>query len=110
MEPAKRIRLLKKHLQKGSKNILTKAELSRHSTIWVIMMFKTKARPAGSPDRKAMAIAGNDPESMSQTAKIVDDFGFDPVVIGRPANGLMLEPGGELFGASETKANSKSFN
>ena len=35
--------------------------------------------------------------------KIVDDFGFDPVVIGRPANGLMLEPGGELFGASETK-------
>ena len=28
MEPAKRIRLLKKYLQKGSKNILTKAELS----------------------------------------------------------------------------------
>ncbi len=50
-----------------------------------------------------MAIAGNDPESMYQTAKIVDDFGFDPVVIGRLANGLMLEPGGELFGASETK-------
>ena len=41
-----------------------------------------------------------------QTAKNrVDDFGFDPVVIGRPANGLMLEPGGELFGASETKTN-----
>ncbi|MFZ4352444.1 NADPH-dependent F420 reductase [Enterococcus gallinarum] len=30
-----------------------------------------EARPAGSPARKAMAIAGNDPESMSQTAKIV---------------------------------------
>ena len=53
-----------------------------------------EARPAGSPARKAMAIAGNDPESMYQTAKIVDDFGFDPVVIGRLANGLMLEPGG----------------
>ena len=59
-------------------------------------MFKTKlGRLVHQPE--SMAIAGNDPESMSQTAKIVDDFGFDPVVIGRLANGLMLEPGGELF-------------
>ena len=46
---------------------------------------------------------------MSQTAKIVDDFGFDPVVIGRLANGLMLEPGGELL-APVRQNKFKSFN
>lgn len=68
-----------------------------------------EARPPGLPGRKAMAIAGNDPETLSLVTAIVDDFGFDPVVIGRLANGLMLEPGSELFGANETKTKLNDF-
>ena len=32
-------------------------------------------------------------------ARLVDDLGFDPVIAGPLAAGVMLEPGGEVFGA-----------
>lgn len=58
------------------------------------------ARPAGAPDRKAMAIAGNDLHDTHLVATVVSDLGFDPVLIGRLAEGKKLEPGSPLFGAS----------
>ncbi|MFC8617139.1 NADPH-dependent F420 reductase [Micromonospora purpureochromogenes] len=58
------------------------------------------ARPSGTPDRKAIAIAGDDPADLDVVASLVDRLGFDPVVAGPLAEGVRLEPGSELFGAN----------
>jgi predicted dinucleotide-binding enzyme len=58
-----------------------------------------EARPAGSPGRKAIAIAGDDAAHVSVVAGLVDDLGFDPVIAGPLSAGIMLEPGAEAFGA-----------
>ncbi|MEV6765746.1 NAD(P)-binding domain-containing protein [Streptomyces sp. NPDC051105] len=57
------------------------------------------ARPGGTPDRKAIAIAGDDPDDLATVAGLVDAFGFTPVVAGPLAEGVRLEPGTEPFGA-----------
>jgi predicted dinucleotide-binding enzyme len=58
-----------------------------------------EARPVGTPGRKAIAIAGDDRDDVDAVASLVDELGFDPVVVGPLAEGVRLEPGSELFGA-----------
>jgi predicted dinucleotide-binding enzyme len=58
------------------------------------------ALPAGAPDRRAIAVAGDDEEAVALVASLVDDLGFDPVVVGGLAEGVRLEPGTEPFGAN----------
>ncbi|MET8045375.1 NAD(P)-binding domain-containing protein [Micromonospora sp. NPDC005215] len=58
------------------------------------------ARPTGTSDRKAIAIAGDDATDLATVATLVDALGFDPVVAGPLAEGVRLEPGSELFGAN----------
>jgi len=57
-------------------------------------------RPAGTPGRKAIAIAGDAPADVALVADVVDRLGFDPVPIGLLADGISLEPGSEMFGAN----------
>lgn len=61
------------------------------------------ARPKGTRDRKAMAIAGNNIADNTSISQLVDGIGFDPVVIGDLSTSQLLEPGNPLFGSSVTK-------
>jgi predicted dinucleotide-binding enzyme len=59
-----------------------------------------EARPRGAQGRKAIALAGNVPDDVAAVASLVDDLGFDPLVVGPLAEGMRLEPGSGLFGAN----------
>ncbi|BAL87543.1 putative F420-dependent NADP oxidoreductase [Actinoplanes missouriensis 431] len=63
---------------------------------------EAEARPAGSPGRKAIAIAGDSADDLAATAALVDSLGFDAVIAGSLPSGVRMEPGTELFGANVT--------
>jgi len=42
----------------------------------------THGQPAGSPNRRALALAGNDPAAKKEIASLIDQFGFDTADIG----------------------------
>jgi predicted dinucleotide-binding enzyme len=56
-------------------------------------------RPIGAPDRKAIAIAGDDEGAVARVSHIVNDLGFDPVILGNLDTGKYMQPGNALFGA-----------
>lgn len=60
------------------------------------------AKPTGTPGRKALAIAGNNTEDTGTVAELVDQLGFDPIIVGDLAAGKLLEPGMPAFGANLT--------
>lgn len=62
------------------------------------------ARPAGAPDRRAVAAASDDEAALATVLAFVDRIGFDPVDAGPLAGGILLEPGSPLFGAPHDRA------
>lgn len=63
------------------------------------LQLEEAARPPGTPGRKSLAIAGDDPADVDSVAILIDAVGFDPVVAGPLAEGVRMEPQTELFGS-----------
>jgi predicted dinucleotide-binding enzyme len=57
-------------------------------------------RPRGSPDRLALAAAGNDPAAVSAVMELIDRLGFDAVKAGSLDAGVSLQPNSPVFGIS----------
>ena len=62
-----------------------------------------RARPAGTPDRGAVGIAGDDPAAVAATAALADRIGYDPVRLGSLRAGRVLQPGRPVFGVVLTR-------
>jgi 8-hydroxy-5-deazaflavin:NADPH oxidoreductase len=57
-------------------------------------------RPEGSPERRAVGIAGDDPDAVNVVADIVERIGFDAIRLDSLRAGRLFEAGGPVFGAS----------
>ena len=57
-------------------------------------------RPAGSPERRALGVAGDDPRAVDVVAELIERIGYDAVRFDRLSAGRLLEPGGLVFGVS----------
>jgi predicted dinucleotide-binding enzyme len=55
------------------------------------------ARPAGSPERIALPVAGDDPVAKIIAMSVVDEFGFDPVNAGDLDNSWRQQPGTPVY-------------
>jgi predicted dinucleotide-binding enzyme len=61
-------------------------------------------RPAGSPDRRALGVAGDDPAALDVATDLIEAIGYDAVRLASLSAGRVLEPGGPVFGARLTRA------
>lgn len=61
-------------------------------------------RPAGHPERRGLAVAGNQPGAVALVSALVDRIGYDPVCVDSLAGTGFLQPGGPAFGARLTAA------
>ncbi len=53
----------------------------------------TQSLPAGTPERRALPISGDDPAAKALVAGLIDSFGFDVVDAGALAEGRRFQPG-----------------
>jgi 8-hydroxy-5-deazaflavin:NADPH oxidoreductase len=51
----------------------------------------TDGKPAGTPNRRALVIAGDDREAKAQVTRLLDQFGFDTVDAGPLAEGWRIQ-------------------
>lgn len=63
----------------------------------------TDHRPSGAPDRRALAVAGDDAGARAVVASFIDAIGFDVVDAGPLVAGAALEPGTEIFDGVHTR-------
>jgi len=57
-------------------------------------------RPAGTPGRRAVGVAADDPAALDLVSQIVERLGFDAVRLDSLRAGRIFEAGGPVFGAS----------
>ncbi len=55
-------------------------------------------RPAGSFDRSALAIAGDDAEAKRRVSELLDEIGYDTVDLGPLSEGWRIQPGTPAYG------------
>jgi len=60
-------------------------------------------RPAGSRDRVALPISGDNPKAKEIVAQIIDRFGFDSVDAGTTAESWRQQPGSPVYCTNPTK-------
>ena len=60
----------------------------------------TENRPAGSPERRALIVAGHDPSAREVVAALIDVFGFDSLDIGPLEEGWRIQRDTPGYGAS----------
>jgi predicted dinucleotide-binding enzyme len=56
-------------------------------------------RLAGSPDRRALGVAGDDQSAVALVADVIEQIGYDTVQLNSLSAGRLLQPGEPLFGA-----------
>jgi 8-hydroxy-5-deazaflavin:NADPH oxidoreductase len=57
-------------------------------------------RPEGSPERRALGVAGDDPAAVEMVAEFIERIGYDAVRFDHLSAGRLLDPGGPVFGVS----------
>jgi predicted dinucleotide-binding enzyme len=57
-------------------------------------------RPAGSSERRALGVAGDDPDAVDLVAEVVERIGYDTVRLNSLREGRLLQPGGPVFGVA----------
>ena len=62
----------------------------------------THAQAAGSPNRRALAIAGNDAAAKAEVSKLLDQFGFDTVDAGPLSEGWRIQRDTPGYGPRRT--------
>jgi predicted dinucleotide-binding enzyme len=57
-------------------------------------------QPVGSPQRRALGVAGDDAGTVAVVSDVIERIGYDTVRLESLSAGRLLEPGGPVFGAS----------
>ncbi|WP_183664250.1 NADPH-dependent F420 reductase [Neomicrococcus aestuarii] len=64
--------------------------------------FASDGRPAGDPDRRALAVAGDDAAGKAAVMQILEVMGYDAADIGPLSAGVILEPGTRIFSGRQS--------
>jgi 8-hydroxy-5-deazaflavin:NADPH oxidoreductase len=64
----------------------------------------TDSQPAGTKDRRALVIAGDDPAAKATVTRLLDQFGFDTVDAGPLSEGWRIQRGTPGYGPRRTAA------
>jgi predicted dinucleotide-binding enzyme len=63
-----------------------------------------ESRPVGSPDRRALGVASDDPGALDIVANVIERIGYDAVRLDSLRAGRLLGPDGPVFGVSLRRA------
>jgi len=61
-------------------------------------------QPAGSENRRALVVAGDDADAKAEVGRLIDDFGFDTVDAGLLSESWRIEPGTPGYGPRRNAA------
>ena len=83
-----------------SAKYLPKARIVRAFNTLSYLVLASNAHRAG--ERMAIPIAGDDKEALALASKLIQDAGFDPVIIGSLESARLFARGGPLYGQQVT--------